>query len=1171
MKKRALTKTLAMLASLVMLAGEALPVCAESGRAFAGDNSEVEGVTEEILSAEEDTEENEVIMETAPDESADTSEEPAEAVESSGEYIVLPETEETEAVEPEGADDPWKTPAADWYTRYKYSLSGNRIILENAVTDICDQVIQNSTYPDIKDGYCTIPGTATVEGKEYQVVLKPHWYLLNKMTADWTRNNDTKIHIRLKSGVAFYNNSCRNLFATQNVTEGGGQACVGTTWGPVEVVFDHVDFSGVPDMGGMFFPASSVNSHPLQKVEFLECKTSDVTRMDYMFYGCAELKEIDLSGLDTSSVVSMDYMFGNCKSLKELDLSGFDTSKVGKGDSSFYWKEVYGSLPPVMKSAKKPGGMRGMFYGCELLKSLDLSSFDTSNVKDMAEMFFDCTNLEALDLEHFKTSSVVTEPIVFANLCVGVTGLHRIFSGCESLKNLKIGHFDTSGIKEPDLQYTMETGVPGKYEMRLVYQSSLGLYGMFQNCRRLTELDLSHFNTSGVTDMAAMFQNCYSLKKLDISSFDTAAVTDVESMFSGCTHLTALDLSGFDLSSLTKETEKIFGCSKDSSWCVSLKTLHTPRNLPGEIKTEYGKSVSVNCRLPYVYKDSNGNEYAELPHSAQSIALTAAEADGNAWLADYEYSEPAEGKIYITRSLQARYFALNGGIWIERKWYFSPEDCVIKGKAIIGGEACDVRIKDFLFISNIAKSLSVLDGVRYEGDFGFAAGTLQTVDFSGLDLSEMRDSISVSYVAVVDLISIKTPLNLPAGISREFVDVRGKTVVFCDADGKEYTELPHLSYSITLTRKTNGGGGGKEDPEPVSGEITLNGEQVTSLKAAFKSMKDKNTDYVLELGSDVKEEKNLTIPKKAKSVTIKGNGHVIEIAGTKLTANAPLALEDVSFKAVTKKGTAAKFTLNAKKGLTIGTEMSFDTTKLSVNTTTLTLNGSLSANSLSCKELILNDDGVLKASKDSKISVKSVLKGNGGSIELTEGFNKPITLGGKVEGNVAIGGSLQKDGTQIFKASAKKISAESLKETFDVSAITENATKTHLYYFSSGKVCIFGESIDYNGNSYALWKDAVAAMNGDIKAAGGAKSSLSLNVALKENVDLKGGFKLPEKGYGSISINGDGHSMTFTGNIKLSGDTTIADTTLIKVNKKGEKVAGKVIKGKYNYSGPESF
>jgi len=368
--------------------------------------------------------------------------------------------------------------------------------------------------------------------------------------------------------------------------------------------------------------------------------------------------------------------------------------------------------------------------------------------------------------------------------------------------------------------------------------------------------------------------------------------------------------------------------------------------------------------------------------------------------------------------------------------------------------------------------------------------------------------------------------------------------------GMQWTE-----YSFSFNKASNA---------PVTGTAKLNGANVRSLKEAFSLMNDKDKDYVIELESDMIGEKNLTVPKKAKSVTIKGNGHVIEIVGTKFTANAPLTLENVTFRAKTKKGVAAKFVLNAKKGLNLEDEVNFEAAKTTVKTTALNLKCSLSSNVVSCKELNLEEGGELVAAKDSSISVKTSLNGNGGTIELAEGFNKPIALGGGAKGLISFNGVDQADGTQIFKASEKKLSADTLKTAFDVSGITENTEQTGLYYFANGKIGIFGNCIAFRGVTYALWKDVVTAM--DLAKAGGEKE---LTVSLLGNVNLGGKFLLPKKGYEQLTIEGNGFSMTFTGDIKLTGNTTITDTTLIKLDKKGQPAKLKIKKDKYSYVGPE--
>ena len=91
---------------------------------------------------------------------------------------------------------------------------------------------------------------------------------------------------------------------------------------------------------------------------------------------------------------------------------------------------------------------------------------------------------------------------------------------------------------------------------------------MFSACSRLTNLDLSGFDTSAVTNMSIMFSGCSGLTNLDLSGFDTSAVTDMSSMFNGCSGLTNLDLSGFDTSAVTSMNNIFNNCS-----CLRLITI----------------------------------------------------------------------------------------------------------------------------------------------------------------------------------------------------------------------------------------------------------------------------------------------------------------------------------------------------------------------------------------------------------------------------------------------------------------------------------------------------------------------------------------------------------------------------------------------------------------------
>ena len=73
---------------------------------------------------------------------------------------------------------------------------------------------------------------------------------------------------------------------------------------------------------------------------------------------------------------------------------------------------------------------------------------------------------------------------------------------------------------------------------------------MFKGCG-LTSLNLSHFNTANVTNMSWMFTNCENLTSLDVSKFNTANVTNMSWMFTNCENLTSLDVSNFDTAKVT--------------------------------------------------------------------------------------------------------------------------------------------------------------------------------------------------------------------------------------------------------------------------------------------------------------------------------------------------------------------------------------------------------------------------------------------------------------------------------------------------------------------------------------------------------------------------------------------------------------------------------------------
>lgn len=265
---------------------------------------------------------------------------------------------------------------------------------------------------------------------------------------------------------------------------------------------EYLDSSQVTRMNNMF--SGDAN---LVKLDFSSFNTSEVTTMSNMFRGCSSLVKLDLSSFDTDRVTTMFQMFRDCSFLVDLNISSFDTSQVTNMSNMFNGCSSIETLDFSKFNTSKVTTMADMFNGCSKLVRLDLSSFDTSQVLNMGHMFRECSSLVELDISAFNTSQVTT--------------MLNMFNGCSSLVNLDVSSFNTSKV------------------------TNMG--SMFRNCSSLVELTLSSFDTSQVTIMSEMFRGNESLLKLDLSSFDTSKATMMNRMFEGSQKLEELNLSSFDM------------------------------------------------------------------------------------------------------------------------------------------------------------------------------------------------------------------------------------------------------------------------------------------------------------------------------------------------------------------------------------------------------------------------------------------------------------------------------------------------------------------------------------------------------------------------------------------------------------------------------------------------
>ena len=130
-----------------------------------------------------------------------------------------------------------------------------------------------------------------------------------------------------------------------------------------------------------------------------------------------------------------------------------------------------------------------------------------------------------------------------------LTNCEKLFQSADTVTEIDLSYFDVSYVSN--------------------------MRSMFDDCINLKYINFKNINTSSVIDMTKMFSNCYSLTSIDLSGFDTSKVTLMEDMFINCISITYLNLSSFDTSQLTKMRAMFLGCNSLKS--IDLSTIDTSK------------------------------------------------------------------------------------------------------------------------------------------------------------------------------------------------------------------------------------------------------------------------------------------------------------------------------------------------------------------------------------------------------------------------------------------------------------------------------------------------------------------------------------------------------------------------------------------------------------------
>ena len=206
--------------------------------------------------------------------------------------------------------------------------------------------------------------------------------------------------------------------------------------------------------------------------------------------------------------------------------------------------------------------MNKMFSYCKGLTKLDVSGLDTSQVTDMDAMFAVCINLTNIPVSNFNTSKA--------------KDMHSMFDSCFKLQSLDLSMFDTSNVTDFGYMFSGDKVMSTLHLTdNFVTEKAKDISGIFNDCEKLSNINVSNWNVSNVTSTEKAFANNFLLKSLDLSNWDMSNCENSQMMFYSDTALTSIgNTSNWNVSKITTTHSMFEGCSKlqslnTSKWVFS--------------------------------------------------------------------------------------------------------------------------------------------------------------------------------------------------------------------------------------------------------------------------------------------------------------------------------------------------------------------------------------------------------------------------------------------------------------------------------------------------------------------------------------------------------------------------------------------------------------------------
>ena len=351
-----------------------------------------------------------------------------------------------------------------------------------------------------------------------------------------------------------------------------------------EIKFPHsskdslLNMNNVTDMEQMFYG----NSKLLKITDFNCMDCQKLKTVDKMFDGCGELTELNLQyfimpkcDIEDQYVQGKQYhAFWNCNKLTKINLDGWDIS------SETNIRDFFGYMPQLeyvyLRDCKTPNlqSAEGLFFHCFGLKEVYMPGFIGAKCTTIRSIFNECKVLEKLDISDWDTSGVkYMRNTFYLTNSEASTALTLDLSTWEFKSVIDISEFCyKSGISEIRFK-------PHGEDAPLDFDKATSIRYMFAFCSRLTKIENfnhasfastiityekkpdEHGNQQKEYGSEHVFQNCSKLTSLDISGLKLPKCASVKNWFNGCSSLTRLLMNDVDLRGCSVFTDVLKNCS----------------------------------------------------------------------------------------------------------------------------------------------------------------------------------------------------------------------------------------------------------------------------------------------------------------------------------------------------------------------------------------------------------------------------------------------------------------------------------------------------------------------------------------------------------------------------------------------------------------------------------